>query len=201
MFITWNIMNQKYSIYQISWLERLNKIIEIISNYEIIFLQEVELDSFESDFSELFSIYNYYRHEKSKKRTNHMGNVTLWKKSYTITETFQTSCAVFTNINGVMYANIHLKAGLNSGKVIRSKQIWSVCSKLTHDKKVIVGDFNDETCELDSYNVLNKTFKTCYTKEGNFDFDHILFMGVDVKLVENKFEFSVSDHIPVVFFI
>ncbi len=53
-------------------------------NAELVCLQEIELNTFESDFfKELLSVYKYARHlvcmRGKHKRTNTFGDVTMWK--------------------------------------------------------------------------------------------------------------------------
>ena len=106
--ITYNILSDRWAIYKenvssthklksryafvspelLLWQNRLPKIIEIIKDYDIICLQEVDLISV-SDIINLLPEYDYAHHimyteeyKKDKnvyKRTNPIGNMTLWK--------------------------------------------------------------------------------------------------------------------------
>lgn len=114
--------------------------------------------SFLNDYKDIINMgYDYFMHNKTKQRTSDIGNVILWKKSlFSTVDRKNTSCSniiIFEhNITGYKFklANVHLKAGINSGEDIRLSQIKSVCN---NKPDIICGDFNDD---FDTNNLLYK---------------------------------------------
>lgn len=182
---TWNILADRYSdVYNsvvekdvLLWSNRIKGIIKKIKelNSDILCLQEVELSNVHVDFIELFSDYDFVKHEIDKKRDNLIGNMILWKKEKFVSlNTIRHSCAVHTllqlkNVDDLLQqknvdehlnkaliwiTNVHLKAGLSSGETMRVSQIKSCLEKINKWKKnnengagVICGDFNDKLIE------------------------------------------------------
>jgi mRNA deadenylase 3'-5' endonuclease subunit Ccr4 len=216
--ISWNIMHEKFNITKISWSERLSKIIDIIKNYDLIFLQEVDLVDYKEDFRDLFSNYNYFSHEITKKRTNFMGNIIFYKKTLIKQFEYQTSCSLILILNRILFVNVHLKAGLVSGLETRKNQMESIFNYIQKIKTnneivsiIICGDFNTENLEefpfffKNNFQIMYKgtKIKTCLVKNFLFDFDHVIFLNC--KSVYKKKKFNIgeedcpSDHSPVIF--
>lgn len=144
---------------------RLPRIITKVKTYnpDIICLQEVDLDGIDKNFVANFpgydnlhhTIWTKETHDKTMyKRTNEIGNITLWKKDMfkcitNPTDAFN-SCAVFTELIHLntnfqfLLINVHLKAGLESCYAERGNQIKSCFKKFNNLPTCICGDFNED---------------------------------------------------------
>lgn len=204
--VTYNVLAQRWvdpyvkerygyvvNLEYLSWQYRRQLIVKELMELDsdVICLQEIELGTFEEDFSELLSGYDYVKHIISNARTNPVGNVILWKRNkFSCEESLQRSSAVIVVLKGlggkVKIANIHLKAGRETFEKERVPQLKSTLKK---NPDVICGDFNDELEEtgllypLLSVNyvipVRHKSTSVYYAKEDkifhNFwAFDHIV---------------------------
>lgn len=221
---TWNILADRYSdVYNsivpsevLLWSNRIKGIIKKIKelNSDILCLQEVELSKVNEDFIDLFSEYDFVKHEIDKKRDNPIGNMIMWKKEKFLSiNTIRHSCAVHTilkpqnnnenenNPKLIWVMCVHLKAGLSSGETMRVSQIKSCLEKFNKWKKingngigVICGDFNDKLLDgglvfnemkLSGFEQTGKNNLTCMLRNGElFNFDHILVNSI-----------SIGDHI------
>jgi len=185
--VTWNVLNQAYIRDQythvvdrsvLAWDYRLPLIIEILSSFkaDVLFLQEVELKTAAADFRDLFDTYDYSVHEVSKKRSSHMGNMTLWKKSVfslklSVSNSYGLHVVLLHRSSGlsVWFSNVHLKGGTTSGLEQRSQQLTSClkmvskhCSSNSSVHRCIVGDFNDEMKETGpSFALLHASGYSC----------------------------------------
>lgn len=216
----------------LKWEIRLPKIINKIYDFDVICLQEVDLINIH-DIIDQLPEYNYYHHViwkdeyKGKdiyKRTNPIGNITLWKKDIECLEQKANSCSIMTKLRIMQYTlhnqnnfedftliNVHLKGGLNCEKE-RLNQLKS-CLKFQSTKTCICGDFNDEfNGELPKllfeYNILaNQLTCDCYNRgvHNYHSFDHIVHKGLNVNQescpesqpIPNENE--PSDHYPLIF--
>lgn len=203
-----NRTDDRYNfIEDISILEfnyRLKLILEQISGYDLILLQEVELENKELITNELTE-YDYYSHEISKGRTNVIGNMILWKRDkIKIIKTDCNSTTIFCvfEIDGILLAigNAHFCAHKNPKTTLtRCTQIKSslkMFSKFKIDRCILAGDFNDElendtlikTLVDESTFKIAETAPTCYIwkehkKEHTFlAVDKILFTCVDIEI-------------------
>jgi hypothetical protein len=144
---------------------RLERIINKIKLHDpdIVCLQEVELAYTEANFINNLPEYDNIHHviwkkgdDKSLyKRTNDIGNITLWKKDkfkcLTDIKDAYNSCAIFTELLHIdtnfqfLIINVHLIAGLSTNAETRAKQIISCCKKMKNGVPTcICGDFNEE---------------------------------------------------------
>jgi endonuclease/exonuclease/phosphatase family metal-dependent hydrolase len=184
--LSWNILSQSCideSKLAQAWQVRLPKIINVLqkSNADIILLQEVDLEHFETNFDALFGMYQYERHKiilKGKRaRTNPFGNVTMWRIGTLLTTTITSRCLhveLMLSKSSIMVTNVHFPAknGLEGYKE-KLKHFIS-CTKIWKDSIDIIfgGDFNDGLC-----------FKN--------EIGEIIGLGSDVK--EFKFEVPIEE--------
>lgn len=121
-------------------------------NVVFICLQEVNLETFESDFKELITKYKCERHAvciKGKyKRTNIFGNVKLWQIEQFL-QTSQGSRSLHVTLNltkeqDLCISNVHFpaKPGLE-GYLEKCKHLASCVQKWTTLNVIVAGDFND----------------------------------------------------------
>ena len=209
--ISWNILADRYSKRYGSlvdsnvllWTNRILSILNLLksNNADIICLQEVELQTFQSDFNSLFDSYDFFSHTVSKKRTNPIGNVIFWRKGLQVIEQISNSCGVhiilqLTEGCGRLWiSNVHLKAK-TSGEAVRHSQIVSCLNKWQSRGGgcgVICGDFNDTLFDPKTDELVRKelekhkfeitlTQSGCMLRDGTlFNFDHICNFGVDIK--------------------
>lgn len=217
--MSWNIMHEKFNITTLNWSKRLSKIIDIIKNNDLIFLQEVDLATYKKDFEILFSNYNYLSHEITKKRTNFMGNLILYRKELIKQFEYQTSCSLILILENILFVNIHLKAGLVSGIETRKNQMESIFNYIQKIKPqnkfnsiIICGDFNTENTDNEFLQYFENNFqlmykgtktKTCLSNNHLFNFDHVLFQDCQIKYQKKKFDIGEedcpSDHSPIIF--
>lgn len=231
---SWNILAEKYyderyeltktneNSPRIPTLYRREKIISIIleKDCDIVCLQEVGLLDI-SIFQKLFEDYDFIVHEINKKRTNEIGNLTLWKKNrFELLESSQTSTSIHAylldkkNQIKIFISNIHLKAGLRSGQKERFNQLSSTLRRVEKIPKnnkyefFILGDFNDDLSENGELIKLIKDFQksepfdSCFVPFGLsrhnpnsfWKLDHLIFLSKD-KILKNM-EFSKKSIIP-----
>lgn len=138
------------------WESRLSMIKKRLedANPDIIFLQEVELETVDSDFASLFETYDRFNHIKNKKRTSPIGNVTLWRKSIlTMAKSSHNSSSIYAefklNNSDIHFwtLNLHLRAGISKikPKTERYAQMTSCLKMVNTDLPgYISGDFNDD---------------------------------------------------------
>lgn len=202
------------------WENRLPKIINKIKDFDIICLQEVDLASL-SDITDLLPEYDFYHHViwkdeyKGKdiyKRTNTIGNITLWKNIKCVDKK-STSCALMTKFSNFTLINLHLRGGKDFENQ-RISQLKS-CLKLASDKVCICGDFNDEfqgelKTIINNFTTLpNQMTCDCYQslfKTHKFhSFDHVIFKNLSItqELCPEPqpipSESEPSDHYPLIF--
>lgn len=229
LLVSFNVLAERYNVSGYGWDDyRKIRVCKIISdiNPDVLCLQEVELDKIDTIVEDIgINNYTYYSHVISKKRTNNIGNLTAWKSKYTMLECNFTSSAIIVKLGEFIIANVHLKAGLNTGLDIRQKQMKSI---LTYSPNMIVGDFNDELNEYfneKSSNNFNEkssnnykladTRITTYVSNAHtkkfWSFDHLLYSTtIDTKniIVETihsdltepiPSDIHPSDHIPLIY--
>lgn len=233
-FFSWNILAEKYydERYELTKSSEISsriptpyrreKIISIIleKDCDIICLQEVGLRDI-SIFQKLFENYDFIVHEINKKRTNEIGNLTLWKKNrFELLASSQTSSAIHVHLLDkkdqikIFISNIHLKAGLRSGQNERSNQLSSTLKQIEkipendRDESFILGDFNDNLSKNGELIKLIKDFQksepfdSCFVPFGLsrhnpnsfWKLDHLLFSSKN-KILKNM-EFSKKSIIP-----
>ena len=241
--ISYNILSDRYCCYKqddikthhllkryefvspelLLWENRLPKIISIIKNYDIICLQEVDL-IYINDIVDLLPGYQYCSHILYKegqdksiyKRTNPIGNITLWKNINCIDGKFN-SCAVFTKFsilsNDFLLINVHLKGGRDFERE-RINQL-KACLKNTDNKTIICGDFNDQfenelTKLLNGFTLYPNQLTCCcyqsFTKTQNYhSFDHVVSKQLTITQHPTDImepipnETNPSDHLPIKF--
>jgi mRNA deadenylase 3'-5' endonuclease subunit Ccr4 len=112
--VTWNILAKQYFktedykhleekdiLILADWDKRKDIILKFLKklNVDIILLQEVTLDTFDVDFTDLFTEYAYIRHENNKHRRNPIGNVILFRKSiFTLIESHSRTKAIHAKL-------------------------------------------------------------------------------------------------------
>ena len=225
-FISYNILVHRYFKFpnKPEWSLRLEQIRKkiIAFNPDVICLQEVELGTREEDFIDYFTEYDSYCHVISKKRTNKMGNMILWRKSLFSVKAIDNkfnSTGVFVTLtmtrtgkeDHIRVGNIHLQGGLQVNESTRVKQINScliefgktpsllngIFPNIPH---VLCGDFNDDLKQngllkpiLDRNGfVSNIDFGTCCLQ--NTKGDH-WYMSFDKVLSNNTYINVLKDNI------
>ena len=174
--------DNRYSFVEdISILEtsyRMKLLLEQIRGYDLILLQEVELDNKELITSQLLE-YDYYSHEISKGRTNVIGNMILWKRSsMNLLKTEANSSTIFCLFvfNDIIFAvgNAHFCAHRDPKTTLnrynQMKSTLKTLSKFKIDRCILAGDFNDElendtitrTLIDESDFIIAETKPTCY---------------------------------------
>ncbi len=232
VIVSWNVLNHETLSDDVklgTWEDRKKTIISYLLSapFDFILLQEVELDTFELDFKLLVESFKYLRHVKTKKRTNHFGNVILWRYGILLTSKINTKSLhvklQFENKMELWISNVHLPAtpgfiGFKE-KVHHLKSCEYAWQK---DANVIVGgDFNDSFQLYDEClqkEVIKMGFiiseeeckkETCKSMRTNivYNLDHIVSKG-NMKTTYIPSEFDVknipnvtvpSDHLPVVY--
>lgn len=238
--ITWNTLAQRYvdpylltrypyvSDHSIlEWSYRLNMIHQKLSylNPDVICLQEVELATIDEDFVAFFDDngYDSYHHVINKNRTNPIGNITLWKRSFFTCENKDSnSCGIFVTLSNtlsttlphkinkkIQIANIHLKAGLTLGKE-RIPQLNSCIKKMNkYIPNIICGDFNDllednglvkTVLDLNNYSChmyenTCSVFNEEYQSSKYWPFDHIATSNINIELLPCEIEQNIPNSI------
>lgn len=214
--LSWNVFAQPY--YEraggcVSEVTRMKQMCHVMTEIRphIILLQEVNLNGFETHFKSLLNDYAYIRHVVNKKRTNFMGNVTLFRNdSFVLLSHILATKSVHVKLQygqrQLWVCNVHLTARYTNESV-RVKEMQSVMSRCESDL-ILGGDFNDDLLNPngvrahlpDGYPIC--TEPTCKSWTRIFRADHILArrvtpipFWVDVTTVPN--EGCMSDHIPV----
>ncbi len=122
IIVSWNILNQQtlskdMTLHLGSWEERKKTINAYLLSapFDYILLQEVELDTFELDFALLFENFVYFRHERTKQRTNHFGNVILWRNNASLLSSKANTKSIHVqlqlkNKTQIWISNVHFPA-------------------------------------------------------------------------------------------
>lgn len=189
---------------------RLPLIINQINGYDIILLQEVELKDIEL-FSSMLPEYDYHSHLISKSRSNIIGNMTLWKKSFgsnqipiQLVDKQSNSTTIFTvlKIEDTTFAigNAHFHTGRDPKSVLnrcnQMKSTIKVLNKFKVKRIILAGDFNDslnnfiETREVitNANLTIAHINPTCYvwnSKDKQYYYisiDRIVFAGVEIEI-------------------
>jgi endonuclease/exonuclease/phosphatase family metal-dependent hydrolase len=205
---------------------RINKLLEEIKGYDLIFLQEVELKDKDLILSQLDD-YCSFSHEITKSRTNIIGNVTLWRKNIKLINKISNSTTVFILIefhnNIFAIGNTHLTTHKSDKDFLQRyyqlKSSIKILSNFNADKTILVGDFNDELINdtitekivTESLYNISKTKETCHIWKDKYQIsiylsiDKILFKGLNVEIgyiPENRpipDENEISDHFAIPF--
>ena len=205
---------------------RINKLLKEINGYDLIFLQEVELNDKDLILSQLTD-YDSFSHEITKNRTNIIGNMTLWKKNIKLINTLSNSTTVFIVIevdnNIFSIGNTHLCTHKSETDFIQRynqlKSSLKILSEFKVNKTILLGDFNDELIVgtitekiiTESLYNISKIKETCYIWKENLKYgiylgiDKILSKGVDIEtgyIPNNRpipDEEEISDHFSVPF--
>lgn len=220
---TKNQSEEKYNFISdksiLEWEYRYPLLLNQILGYDIICLQEVQLEYIENNtyFINDLQEYDFYSHQISKKRTSEIG------KSID-----NNSCGIFVILEHLnkdfLIGNVHLRTGKNRDDV-RIPQLKS-CFKIINKYKIdtfLTGDFNDGLKpEYSTTNlILENNFKiekgnknTCHLyKNGNsiyLTLDHVITNNLNITFQENLENISEipipnetegSDHLPLVFFV
>lgn len=178
------------------WENRLPKIIDKVKDYDVICLQEVDLVNV-NQITSLLPEHEAYHHviwkdeykgnKEIYKRTNTIGNMTLWKNLKCI-EKKSTSCALMTRFEEFTIINLHLRGGKDYENQ-RISQLKS-CLKLATDKVCLCGDFNDEF-QGELKNIINEytllpNQMTCDCYQSLFkihkfhSFDHVISKNLSI---------------------
>ncbi len=227
--VSWNILAQSTIPDELqsalAWENRRPVIVKCLQNFnaDFICLQEVELNTFESDFKELLTVYKFARHTvcmKGKyKRTNTFGNVTMWKTGQ-MTNMSQGSRSLHITLhleNGIeiCISNVHFpaKGGLE-GYLEKRKHLASCAAKWNVLDVIVAGDFNDglsfQTSDgkpsglYTDFTCLGfvipdeelKEKQTCKSFRGNiFNIDHVLSRATVVATYIPQ-DFGVNSELP-----
>lgn len=184
----------------LEWEYRYHMILSQISGYDIICLQEVQLEYIENNsyFIKDLHEYDFYSHQITKNRSSSIGNVIFWKKDKFIEKsTINNSCGVFVVLEysqkDFFIGNIHLRTG-KSRDDVRIHQLKS-CFKIINKYNIntfMTGDFNDGLRpEYSTTNfILEQNFKiiasgnTCHLyKDGKSIFlplDHVVTNNLNI---------------------
>jgi endonuclease/exonuclease/phosphatase (EEP) superfamily protein YafD len=197
LLMSWNILSPTLTDAKqqdwMTWSNRLPVIIARIreTNADYVFLQEVKLDGFESDFASLMTDYQCARHERNKSRTCAFGNVIFWKIGE-LKRVVQKSRVLHVelrldNNEVLILSNAHLPAGSGlDGYKSRVLHLES-CAKVWKDEQSVIfgGDLNDSVWNPFgiAFDIRNLGFtiddtpkSTCYSRRSNMlhDLDHIV---------------------------
>jgi endonuclease/exonuclease/phosphatase family metal-dependent hydrolase len=223
--VSWNILAQEtLPETAIPFSIRLARILETLFQIDadIIFLQEVTVESFEEHFAPLFHDRHHACHHKSKKRTCSFGNAILWKKtlggSNLVIE--RSRCIHVSLINyPILLTNMHLPTGAGlSGYHTRLTHIQS-CKKVwqNYNHTIMGGDLNEGlwnpfgiAADIRNlgFTVHDEPKLSCRSFAGNvYDIDHICLKGmkfvgqpsIPLSLPNKVDESHPSDHVPVVY--
>lgn len=143
--LTWNILAQRYlKSYKwvhprfLTWDYRRDVIKAIVRKreWDVVCLQEVELNDISTDFRDFEEHYILFHHSVTKKRTNFIGNVTFLRKGvWECKECIRSSSGVHTIIKHCLtgkvlwLSNLHLKAGVRSYANTRISQLNSTLKR------------------------------------------------------------------------
>lgn len=206
----------------LKWDNRYKLLIKEITGYDIILLQEIELENmpFVNDLEE----YDYFSHKINKKRKTPIGNLILWKRDkFKMVFTDNNSCCLFVcleyNNTKFLISNVHLISKVINYN-IRISQLKS-CFKIIDKykiKTIIAGDFNDildsdspvkNLIILHGFKVMNY-LKTCYIcSENNYlSLDNVVTNNLEIEII-NKEDLSIpipntnqgSDHLGLSFLV
>jgi endonuclease/exonuclease/phosphatase family metal-dependent hydrolase len=165
--LTWNILAQatvpEALQAELAWANRLPSILQYLMSIrpDFICLQEVDLNSFESNFKSLLDVYTFQRHAvcmKGKhKRTSTFGNVTLWRTGDLVqTDEGSRSLHVVLKITEeetICISNVHFPAMPGLAGYYEKKKHYGSCAgrwaKLGCLNVILAGDFNDGLSFID----------------------------------------------------
>ncbi len=210
--ISWNILADRYFTKErytdtnnalFNWNYRRLLILDNIRSFlltaDIICLQEVELSTFDNDFSLILNGLNYCCHKISKKRSNPIGNVVLSKYPIKILKETTHSLIVqvdYGNNDTMTIANIHLSVdSTDEEKICTINKIINEFNGV-----ILVGDFNTTSLEFQGYHF--KKYKTCKTRYNWHEFDYIMApFPIRTGIVNKEKNIpnikNPSDHIPI----
>lgn len=183
---------------------RAQAVIEIVKSADVICLQEIEPRTFDTLYATLLLTHDYAIQSYNPKKA--IACVTLWKKEHPRPQVTITSCSVICRWPTLTVVNLHLKAGLRTGKTMRSQQAASITRRLADDRNVvIVGDYNDTdpASLFPSYAVRSAPAWTCYIPPDEYQhFDYCL-SNMAVSVAHSSIEKGplpnmeyTSDHLP-----
>jgi mRNA deadenylase 3'-5' endonuclease subunit Ccr4 len=215
--VSWNIMSQKYTSKPgLTWDFRQPSIINTIKDYDIICLQEVELETINEDFDPLLTTHKYVSHEMTKARTSPIGNaifvpINSWEVGIKRTSASVTLTLMINN-EEVSITNVHLRAGrwCPEKQDIRLRQMKSVVKNMGKGINIVIGDFNtDLTLDGDvplkdlvvNTGLIKSELYTYKSKVGNpLSFDHVMStiplesFTHDIDILDEDYP---SDHLPI----
>lgn len=169
----WNQPDMRYEFIQdaatiLDLDRRIPLIVDQVAGYDVILLQEVELVNIDV-FASRFPEYEYHAHQISKRRSNVIGNMILWKKGTELLDKRVNSTTVFVALRFglsrteldrtgpeptvVVVGNAHFHTGRDTASVLNRRQQMSSTMKTAREYRdkftsttaiVIAGDFNDE---------------------------------------------------------
>lgn len=231
--LTWNILAQRYAKpypwvkpSEMKWEQRRKRIIAFINKreYDIICLQEVELEQIPTDFGDFSKDYTLIANEITKRRKNPVGNLILlrigvWECNNTIHSSSGLHVVVthIPTATKIWLSNLHLKAGFNNGEDTRACQMNSIVKRWKNNGElpaILCGDFNDNfEEERKLYPILNIAGFTisrgppsCYAFYKFYAFDHGIGRNITIKYMSKKHltqpipsKTIPSDHYPVAF--
>lgn len=162
---TWNMLadryyvNKKYKSPCLKWSDRCSTQCTLLleSRCDVICLQEVELQTFATDFQSVLGAYDYVVQTNTRKRTSPIGNVVLWDRRVlqqipntqpqensscifvALTEVSKLTVTTTTTISQQVYlfGSVHLRAGLRSNADTRVCQLKSTYKMLSKLKAVV----------------------------------------------------------------
>jgi endonuclease/exonuclease/phosphatase family metal-dependent hydrolase len=204
------------------WTDRLSRLISKIAalDADVVFLQEIELATAEADFVSALAIIGFegFTHIHSLKkggRSNPIGNAVFWRTGdFFATDFWRNSTAIGVTLtkdgHSMGLANIHLKAGIETGVAERVKQLRSTLRHLPPGNVFIGGDWNDDLVPGPVLDLLSgfhvcRVEKSCWVRERWFGFDHAAVRGgvvvaaCEVVVGHIPRDGHDSDHLPVTF--
>lgn len=222
--MTWNLLADEFYRQKgkVQWADRLMIIIHSIIykvKPDILLLQEVTLDTFETDFTVLSEFYLSHIHKRHKKRSSPIGNAILYTKDFTLISSKTNTRSLHVKLKiadtTICISNVHLSAGVTTKQHERIKEITSCLAAWdTEDTVIIGGDFNDDFRDPQGIASLLSKFTppisrvTCTARNSSYNFDHILIKGklvaeqlpMLIDIVKNPIPNAIipSDHLPVI---